>query len=308
MSFKHVSILLDECIDGLNIKPDGIYVDATLGGAGHSLHIVQKLNTGKLICIDRDDDALANAKIRLAEHLDKVILVKSDFREIDKAISQAGFDKVDGILFDLGVSSPQLDICERGFSYMKDAKLDMRMDRQADLDAHFIVNNWTFEQLRDIIFKYGEDKFANKIANAIVDSRPIDTTLQLVDVIKSALPTKVIYEKKGHPAKKTFQAIRIAVNDELSSVEIAMQKAIDRLDTQGRLAVITFHSLEDRIVKNIFAQNALGCECSKKFPVCICGKTPNVKLIKRKPILPSDIEIEENSRAKSAKLRTLEKI
>ncbi|MFI3227277.1 MAG: 16S rRNA (cytosine(1402)-N(4))-methyltransferase RsmH [Clostridia bacterium] len=307
MEFKHVSILLDECLENLNINPDGVYVDATLGGAGHSYHIASKLKSGKLISIDRDDNALANAKIRLAPFIDNVILVKSDFRDLDEAIKTAGYEKVDGILFDLGVSSPQLDTKERGFSYMQDATLDMRMDQTAELTAHTIVNEWEWHDLRTIIFKYGEDKFANKIAQAIVDNRPINTTLELVEVIKSALPEKV-KRAQGHPAKKTFQAIRIAVNDELSSVEIAMQKAVDCLNPGGRAAVITFHSLEDRIVKNIFAENAKGCDCSKKLPVCVCGKTPKITLVKRKPIVPSDAEIEENPRARSAKLRVIEKI
>ena len=307
MEFKHVSILLDECIDGLNINEDGIYVDATLGGAGHSYHIASKLKNGKLICIDRDDNALNNAKERLKPFIDNVILFKSDFRDIDNAVISSGYEKVDGILFDLGVSSPQLDVTERGFSYMNDAKLDMRMDQTQSLSAFNIVNEWSFEELRNIIFKYGEEKFANRIAKEIIENRPMNTTFELVDAIKKALPEKVKREK-GHPAKKTFQAIRIAVNDELSSVEIAVQKAIDLLDKDGRLAVITFHSLEDRIVKNIFTENATGCICSKKLPICVCHNTPKVKLIKRKPIIPSEQEIDVNPRARSAKLRTLQKI
>lgn len=307
MEFKHVSILLEDCILGLDIKPSGIYVDATLGGAGHSKSIVEKLTTGKLICIDRDINAIENAKKRLAEHLDKVIFVKSNFSDIDLAIKEAGFTKVDGILFDLGVSSPQLDTKERGFSYMQDSKLDMRMDTSATLSAFEIVNEWDFEKLRTIIFKYGEEKFANKIASKICESRPINTTFELVEIIKSALPEKVKREK-GHPAKKTFQAIRIAVNDELTSIEIAMQKAIDCLNLDGRACVITFHSLEDRIVKNIFADNARGCDCSKKLPVCVCHKTPTVELVKRKPIIPTDEEIEFNPRARSAKLRIIKKL
>lgn len=307
MEFKHVSILLDECLDGLNINPDGIYVDATLGGAGHSFHIASKLKNGKLICIDRDQNALNNAKERLKPFLENVILFKSDFRDLDVAITSSGYEKVDGILFDLGVSSPQLDITERGFSYMNDAPLDMRMDQSQELSAKNIVNEWSFEELRDIIFKYGEEKFANKIAQNIVATRPLTTTLELVGAIKDALPEKAKREK-GHPAKRTFQAIRIAVNDELSSVEIAMQKSIDFLNPEGRLAVITFHSLEDRIVKHVFLENAKGCICSKKLPVCVCNNKPKVKLIKRKPLLPSDEEILENPRARSAKLRVLEKI
>lgn len=307
MEFKHVSILLDKCIENLNIDPNGIYLDATLGGAGHSFHIASKLEKGKLICVDRDDNALNNAKERLKPFLENVILFKSDFRDLDKAITESGYEKVDGILFDLGVSSPQLDVAERGFSYMNDANLDMRMDQNQEFSAYNIVNEYSFIELRDIIFKYGEEKYASKIAQNILDSRPIETTFELVDAIKDALPEKVKREK-GHPAKKTFQAIRIAVNDELSSVEIAMQKAIDYLNPKGRLAVITFHSLEDRIVKHIFLENAKGCICSKKFPVCICNNTPKINLIKKKPLLPSDEEIEENPRARSAKLRVIEKL
>ncbi len=307
MEFKHVSILLNECIEGLNISPDKIYVDGTLGGAGHSYHIAEKIKDGKLISIDRDINAINNAKVRLAPFIDRVILVKNDFRNIDEAIKSSGFEKVDGIMFDLGVSSPQLDDASRGFSYMQDARLDMRMDRDQTLSAYEIVNEWDEVEISKIIFRYGEDKFARKIASQIVKNRPIETSFELVEVIKSALPEKV-KRAKGHPAKKTFQAIRIAVNDELTSVEVAMQKAIDSLNPGGRLCVITFHSLEDRIVKNIFNENATGCTCSKKFPVCICGNKENVKLISRKPIIPSDEEIEENPRARSAKLRIIEKI
>lgn len=307
MGFKHVSILLDECLEGLNISKEKIYVDGTLGGAGHSYHIASRLDGGTLISIDRDRSAIENAKIRLAPFIENVRLVKSDFRQIKEAIESVGHEKVDGIMFDLGVSSPQLDIKERGFSYMGDSKLDMRMDVEQELSAHTIVNTWSYEDLSRIIFRYGEEKFARRIAEKIIDNRPIETTFELVDVIKSALPEKVKREK-GHPAKKMFQAIRIAVNDELESVEIAMEKAIECLAPGGRLCVITFHSLEDRIVKTIFTEYAKGCICSKKIPVCICGNEPKVKIINRKPILPSETELLENPRARSAKLRIIEKV
>ena len=304
MEFHHVSILLQPCLDALNIKPDGVYVDATTGGAGHSLHIAQKLGEGgRLICIDRDDEALENAKTRLASVWDRVTTVKSDFREIDRVLEGQGLSGADGILFDLGVSSPQLDHAERGFSYMKDAPLDMRMDRQQALSAWDVVNTWSREDIRHILFEYGEERYAPLIAAAIERERgkkPIETTLELVDIIRGAMPAKALREKQ-HPAKRSFQAIRIAVNDELGAVREAMEKAIDCLNPGGRLAVITFHSLEDRIVKAAFNQAAQGCTCPKDFPVCVCGKKPKVRLTPRKPILPSDEEIEENPRARSAK-------
>lgn len=311
MEFHHVSILLQPCLDALNIKPDGVYVDATTGGAGHSLHIAQELGEGgRLIYIDRDDEALENAKTRLASVWDRVTTVKSDFRDIDRVLEGQGLSGADGILFDLGVSSPQLDHAERGFSYMKDAPLDMRMDRQQALSAWDVVNTWSREDIRHILFEYGEERYAPLIAAAIERERgkkPIGTTLELVDIIRGAMPAKALREKQ-HPAKRSFQAIRIAVNDELGAVREAMEKAIDCLNPGGRLAVITFHSLEDRIVKAAFNQAAQGCTCPKDFPVCVCGKKPKVRLTPRKPILPSDKEIEENPRARSAKLRVCEKI
>ena len=311
MEFHHVSILLQPCLDALNIKPDGVYVDATTGGAGHSLHIAQELGEGgRLICIDRDDEALENAKTRLASVWDRVTTVKSDFRDIDRVLEGQGLSGADGILFDLGVSSPQLDHAERGFSYMKDAPLDMRMDRQQALSAWDVVNTWSREDIRHILFEYGEERYAPLIAAAIERERgkkPIETTLELVDIIRGAMPAKALREKQ-HPAKRSFQAIRIAVNDELGAVREAMEKATDCLNPGGRLAVITFHSLEDRIVKAAFNQAAQGCTCPKDFPVCVCGKKPKVRLTPRKPILPSDEEIEENPRARSAKLRVCEKI
>ena len=311
MEFQHISILLSECLDSLNIRPDGVYVDATLGGAGHSLHIAQRLTEGgRLISIDRDDMALANAEKRLAEVRDRVTLVKSDFRNIDTAVASCGVEQVDGILFDLGVSSPQLDIAERGFSYMHDAKLDMRMDQQQPLSAYEVVNEWDRNEIRRILWEYGEERYAPQIAAAIQRAReqkPIETTLELADIIREAMPPAARREKQ-HPAKRSFQAIRIAVNDELKAVQEAMERSIDLLAPGGRLAVITFHSLEDRIVKNAFRSAAQGCTCPKDFPVCVCGKQAQVKLVARKPLLPSMEEIARNPRARSAKLRVCEKM
>lgn len=311
MEFHHVSILMDEALEALAIRKDGIYVDATLGGAGHSRAIAKRLGLGgKLLCIDRDDMALENAKRRLADYSDCVLLEKSDFREIGAVLVKNRLTGADGILFDLGVSSPQLDTAERGFSYMKDGALDMRMDRAQSLTAYDVVNEWDEEELVRILFTYGEERYARRIAAGIVNAReikPIRTTQALVDVIKSAMPQKALREKQ-HPAKRSFQAIRIAVNDELGAVEQAMAQAIDCLHPDGILAVITFHSLEDRIVKNAFAQAAQGCTCPKDFPVCVCGKKPRVKLTPRKPILPSMNEIENNPRARSAKLRVCTKL
>ncbi|MDD6371205.1 MAG: 16S rRNA (cytosine(1402)-N(4))-methyltransferase RsmH [Eubacteriales bacterium] len=308
--FHHVSVLLEECIEGLNIKPDGIYVDGTLGGAGHSSRIAEKLTTGRLIGIDRDPVALKAAGERLAPFGDRVRLVHSNFCELDKALDDLGITGVDGILLDLGVSSPQLDDGQRGFSYMVDAPLDMRMNGQDSLDAKQIVNHWSYEELKRILYDYGEERFAPRIAAAICkrrEEREIETTLELVDIIRGAMPASALREKQ-HPAKRSFQAIRIAVNDELGSVERVMQKAIPCLNPGGRLAVITFHSLEDRIVKQAMAEAAKGCTCPPEFPVCVCGKKPRVKLITRKPIVSGEEELERNPRARSAKLRICEKL
>ncbi|MBS6417151.1 MAG: 16S rRNA (cytosine(1402)-N(4))-methyltransferase RsmH [Butyricicoccus pullicaecorum] len=309
--FHHVSILLSECLDALEIKPDGVYIDATLGGAGHSLRIAERLGEGgRLICIDRDDAALANAETRLAPVRSRVTLAKSDFRRLDEVLAEQGLTGADGILFDLGVSSPQLDEAERGFSYMQDAPLDMRMDRQQALTAYDVVNGWSREDIRRILFEYGEERYAPLIAAAIERRRaekPIETTGELVDIIRGAMPAAALREKQ-HPAKRSFQAIRIAVNDELGAVREAMTKAIDVLNPGGRLAVITFHSLEDRIVKEAFKTAAQGCTCPRDFPVCVCGKKPRVKIISRKPILPGAGEVQENARARSAKLRVCEKL
>ena len=308
--FHHISVLLDECIDGLSIKPDGIYVDGTLGGAGHSSQIAKRLTTGRLIGIDRDPVALQAAGERLAPYADRVTLVHSNFCEIAEVLKDLDIDGVDGILLDLGVSSPQLDDSSRGFSYMADAPLDMRMNSEDSLSAYDVVNTWSYEELRRILFDYGEERYAPKIASAICkkrEAKPIETTLELVDVIRSAMPAQALREKQ-HPAKRSFQAIRIAVNDELGSVEKVMRDAIPCLKPGGRLAVITFHSLEDRIVKTAMASAAKGCTCPPSFPVCVCGKKPQVQLITRKPIVSTDAELERNPRARSAKLRICEKI
>ena len=308
--FHHVSVLLQECIDGLNIKPDGIYVDGTLGGAGHSSQIAARLTTGRLIGIDRDPVALAAAGKRLEPYKDRVTLVHSNFCEMDRVLEELGISGVDGILMDLGVSSPQLDDGERGFSYMVDAPLDMRMNNEDALSAETVVNTWPQEELKRILYTYGEERYAPQIAAAICrrrEERPISTTLELVDIIRSAMPPAALREKQ-HPAKRSFQAIRIAVNDELGSVEKAMEVSIPLLNPGGRLAIITFHSLEDRIVKTAMADAAKGCTCPPQFPVCVCGKKPKVKLISRKPIVSTPEELEANPRARSAKLRVCEKL
>ena len=308
--FHHVSVLLHESVDALNIRPDGIYVDGTLGGAGHSFEIAGRLTTGRLIGIDRDETALAAAGARLAPFADRVTLVHSNFCRMDEVIRQLGLSGVDGVLLDLGVSSPQLDEGSRGFSYMADAPLDMRMDRTDSLTAYQVVNEWPYEELKRILFDYGEERYAPQIAAAICRSREqkkIETTLELVDIIRGSLPGAALREKQ-HPAKRSFQAIRIAVNDELDSVSRAMNAAIPILNPGGRLAVITFHSLEDRIVKSAMNDAAKGCTCPPSFPVCVCGRKPKEKVISRKPILPAEQELTENPRARSAKLRVCEKL
>lgn len=311
MEFQHKSVLLQECIDALNIRPDGIYLDGTLGGAGHSSQIARRLTEGgRLIGVDRDRTALAAAKERLAPYADRVTLVHSNFAEIDAILDSLGIPAVDGMLFDLGVSSPQLDDASRGFSYMADAPLDMRMDKDDVLTAGEVVNTWPQGELRRILYDYGEERYAPQIAAAICRARekaPVETTLELVDIIRSAMPAQALREKQ-HPAKRSFQAIRIAVNDELGAVSRMMQAAVGRLNPGGRLAVITFHSLEDRIVKSEMQQAARGCTCPPEFPVCVCGKKPLVKLVTRKPIVSGPAELEENPRARSAKLRVTEKL
>ena len=310
MEYTHKPVLLDACIQALNIRPDGIYVDGTLGRAGHSREIAGRLTTGRLICIDRDQAAIDAAQDRLAPWLARVTLIHSNFSELKEVLSRCGVSGADGMLFDLGVSSPQLDDASRGFSYMQDAPLDMRMDQSAPLTGYDVVNAWPREELKRILYRYGEERYAPQIAAAIERRRqekPIETTLELVEIIRSAMPPAALREKQ-HPAKRTFQAIRIAVNDELSAVDELLQAAIPRLNPGGRLCVISFHSLEDRIVKTAFAGFAKGCTCPPDFPVCVCGKKPQIRLTPRKPILPSPQELAVNPRARSAKLRVAEKL
>lgn len=309
MEFKHISVLLNEVIESLNIKEDGIYVDCTLGGAGHSSEILKRLsNKGRLIGIDQDTNALEAAKEKLKNY-QNVTYVHDNFYNIDSILKELKIDKVDGILMDLGVSSYQLDTAERGFSYMKDAPLDMRMNREKGFSAYEVVNEYSASELFRIMRDYGEEKFAKRIADFIIRAReikPIDTTLELVDIIKAAIPAK--FQKGGHPAKKTFQAIRIEVNSELTILDKAVGDSINNLNEKGRISIITFHSLEDRIIKNKFKDLENPCTCPKEFPICICGKNPIVKVITKKPIEPTDQEKEINSRSKSAKLRVAEKI
>ena len=309
MEYTHKPVLLDACIQALNIRPDGIYVDGTLGRAGHSMEIARRLTTGRLICIDRDQAAIDAARVRLAPWLDRVTLVRSNFSELGEILSGAGVSGADGMLFDLGVSSPQLDDASRGFSYMQDAPLDMRMDTSAPLSAYEVVNTWSQEELRRILYEYGEERYAPAIAKAIVRARetaPVNTTLELVEIIRGAMPPAALREKQ-HPAKRSFQAIRIAVNGELDALPPMLEAAVDSLNPGGRLAVITFHSLEDRIVKRTLADLAKGCTCPPEFPVCVCGRKPKVRLVNRKPITADGAELADNPRARSAKLRVAEK-
>lgn len=310
MEYTHKSVLLQECLDGLNIKPDGIYVDGTLGRAGHSREIAKRLTTGRLIGIDRDAAALEAAPARLEGLMDQVTLVRGNFSQVGEILRKLDIPAVDGMLFDLGVSSPQLDEAARGFSYLQDAPLDMRMDQSAALTAYEVVNEWSQEELKRILWQYGEERYAGPIAAAIVRHRaqaPVRTTLELADLIRSAMPAKACREKQ-HPAKRSFQAIRIAVNDELGEVERMLDTALDLLNPGGRLAIISFHSLEDRLVKTAYAGWAKGCTCPPDFPVCVCGKTPKVRLVGKKPIVSTPQELEENPRARSAKLRVAEKL
>ena len=309
-AYGHKPVLLDECLEALAIKPDGIYLDGTLGRAGHSLEIVKRLTTGRLIGIDRDETAIAAAQERLADYADRVTLVHSNFDRVREILDELGIDGADGMLFDLGVSSPQLDDAERGFSYRHDAPLDMRMDRTAALCAREVVNEWSYEELRRILFAYGEERYAPLIAKHIVQKReeaPIETTLQLAEIIKAAMPPSALREKQ-HPAKRSFQAIRIAVNGELDALPPMLEAAADKLHTGGRLAVISFHSLEDRVIKQTMQALATGCTCPPNFPVCVCGKKPKMKLISRKPIVSGEAELAYNPRARSAKLRVAEKL
>ena len=308
--YGHRPVLLDECLEALNIRPDGIYIDGTLGRAGHSLEIARRLTTGRLISIDRDETAIEAAKERLKDYMDHVTLVHSNFDRVGEILEELNIHGVDGMLFDLGVSSPQLDEAQRGFSYMNDAPLDMRMDRTAYLTARHVVNEWSYEELRRILFDFGEERYAPAIAKGICRARefaPIETTAQLVDIIKSSMPPAALREKQ-HPAKRSFQAIRIAVNGELDALPPMLEAAAEVLNVGGRLAVISFHSLEDRIIKKTMQELATGCTCPSNFPVCVCGKKPKMKLVSRKPIVSGAAELEYNPRARSAKLRVAEKL
>ena len=307
---KHFSVLLNECIENLNIKPGGVYLDGTLGLGGHSYQIASRLTTGRLICIDRDETAIERAGKRLAPFGDKVTLVHGNFSDAAQIIDSLGIPGVDGMLFDLGVSSPQLDEIERGFSYMGDAPLDMRMDAGDSLTAYEVVNTWPEERLNRILWDYGEERYARRISRAIVEHRarkPIATTLELVEIIKGAMPAAALREKQ-HPAKRSFQAIRIAVNDELGAISQMMETAPDKLNKGGRLCVISFHSLEDRIVKSGIASRENGCTCPREAPICTCGFVQTLKSVSRKPILPSAEELEQNPRSRSAKLRVAERV
>ena len=307
---RHYSVLLSECIENLNIKPDGIYLDGTLGMGGHSYQIASRLTTGRLISIDRDETAIERAGRRLAPFGERVTLVHGNFSDAAAILDELGIEAVDGMLFDLGVSSPQLDEIERGFSYMGDAPLDMRMDASDVLTAYDVVNTWDENRLNRILWDYGEERYARRITGAILKRRaekPIETTLELVDIIRSAMPAAALREKQ-HPAKRTFQAIRIAVNDELGAISQMMETAPDKLKVGGRLCVISFHSLEDRIIKSGIAARENGCTCPREAPICTCGFVRTLKSVSRKPILPGEKELEENPRSRSAKLRVAERV
>ena len=308
MEFHHISVLLNECIDNLNIRPDGIYVDGTMGGGGHSLEIAKRLTTGRLICIDQDPNAHEAAGKRLAEYKDRITFVRDNFGNIANILDSLGIEKFDGMLLDIGVSSHQLDEAERGFSYQQDAPLDMRMNPDRPFSAYDVVNGYDEDELDRVIFTYGEERWARRIAQFIVkerEAKPIETTGELVDIIKKAVP-KGARKDGPHPAKRTFQAIRIEVNGELEVLQRAIDDVAARLAVGGRLCIITFHSLEDRIVKEAFRKQENPCICPPQFPVCVCGKKPVGRVITRKPILPSKEELEENPRSRSAKLRVLE--
>lgn len=308
MEFHHISVLLNECIDNLNIRPDGIYVDGTMGGGGHSLEIAKRLTTGRLICIDQDPNAHEAAGKRLAEYKDRITFVRDNFGNIKSILDSLGIEKIDGMLLDIGVSSHQLDEAERGFSYQQDAPLDMRMNPDRPFSAYDVVNGYDEDELDRVIFTYGEERWARRIAQFIVkerEAKPIETTGELVDIIKKAVP-KGARKDGPHPAKRTFQAIRIEVNGELDVLQRAIDDVAARLAVGGRLCIITFHSLEDRIVKEAFRKQENPCICPPQFPVCVCGKKPLGRVITRKPTLPSKEELEENPRSRSAKLRVLE--
>ena len=311
MEFSHFSVMLGECLDSLDIKSDGIYVDCTAGGGGHSEEILKRLDSGKLISIDQDDDALATCKEKFEKYGSRSILVKSNFCELGRILDELGIDAVDGVLMDLGVSSFQLDTPERGFSYNTEAELDMRMNVQNPFSAYDVVNTYSEAELKRVIYDYGEEKFAPQIARKIVTAReqgPIKTTTELAAIIKSAIPVAAAKKEAQHPAKRTFQAIRSEVNHELDVINPAIEAAVPRLNKGGRIVIMTFHSLEDRLVKNKFNDYAKGCTCPADFPICICGNKPKLKVITKKPITASARELELNSRSKSAKLRVAEKI
>ena len=311
MEFSHIPVMLNECIDGLNVKPNGTYVDCTMGGAGHSSVIADKLSSeGTLICIDKDIEAIQVGKERLKDKKPKIIFVNEDFKNYKSILAQNGIEKVDGVLIDLGVSSYQIDNTERGFSYRFDAPLDMRMDKSQSLSAYKVVNSYSYEELIKILFEYGEEDFAKSIARNIIKTREtknIETTGELVKIIESSVPSKVLH-KGGSVAKKTFQAIRIEVNGELADLDRALKEMIFSLNKGGRLVVLTFHSLEDRIVKNVFKDESTGCICPKELPICVCHHKEVVKLINKKPIVASESELKVNSRSTSAKLRIVEKL
>jgi len=310
MEFKHIPVMLNECIEGLNIKPEGIYLDGTLGGAGHSSEIVKRLTTGKLIAIDKDEQALSAAKERLKDYSDKVIYIHDDFKNAIENLDKLGIDKIDGVLLDLGVSSYQLDNAERGFSYNLDAPLDMRMDQSQSMSAYEVVNNYSEKELADVIYKYGEEKLSRKIAFNIVKARqkaPIKTTLELAQLVLDSYPAKLRW-KGGNPCKRTFQAIRIEVNGELRGLAEALESLTLRLNEGGRICVITFHSLEDRIAKQTFVYLEKDCICPPEQLICTCNKRRDIKIITKHPILPSEEELEKNTRSQSAKLRIAERI
>ena len=307
---NHTAVLVGECVDGLKIRPGGVYLDGTLGRGGHAREIARRVSGGLVVAIDRDADAISEASEALAEYKERITFVQGNFRDSAKILNSLRIDFVDGMLFDLGISSPQLDNAERGFSYMNNAKLDMRMDRRDELTAFEAVNNWTQERLRKIFYEYGEERYSASIARAIAIKRetsPIETTFDLNEIIVSAMPPQARREAQ-HPSKRCFQALRIAVNDELGSISALLEAAPSILATGGRICVISFHSLEDRIVKRAFTAHATGCKCPKDFPICVCGNKPKMKLITRKPIVPNEEEVLNNPRARSAKLRIAEKI
>ncbi|MBR3569373.1 MAG: 16S rRNA (cytosine(1402)-N(4))-methyltransferase RsmH [Oscillibacter sp.] len=310
MEYRHAPVLLGACMEALAVRPDGVYVDGTLGRAGHASEIVRRLSTGRLIGIDRDPEALSASAERLAPWRERVALLRGSFADLDALLQSAGVSEIDGALFDLGVSSPQLDDPSRGFSYLRTAPLDMRMDTDSPLSAYEVVNTWAEGELRRILYEYGEERYAPAIARAIVrarEARPVGTTTELAEIIRAAMPARALREKQ-HPAKRTFQAIRIAVNGELDALPPMLEAAVKHLRPGGRLAVITFHSLEDRIVKRAFKEFAQGCVCPPDFPACVCGRRPKVRLVTRKPVTPDAAELEANPRSRSAKLRAVEKL